>query len=398
MPTTLIVRGARLIDGSAARPVEDAVLVTEDGRIAYAGPPSGVRGRLRADRVIDAGGRALLPGLIDCHVHLVFDGEHADFAADAEALTPETARARCVESVRRNLEAGVTTVRDLGGIYGATTAVAEEVRAGRVEGSRVLTAADVLTVPGGHVHFLGREISSAEEMAKAVAGLDEEGARVIKVIATGGVLTPGIGALQSAFSQEELDVCVREAHARGMRVAAHAIGEEGIDAAVAAGVDSIEHGCFLREGTLEAMVSNPTWLVATLSAPERISFGGPGVPDYAREKSEEVRRAHVASFGRAIEAGVRIASGTDAGTPYNPHGNLLHELRLMHEAGLALDHVVRAATDEAAQLLGLGDLGRLERGRIADFVLLDGDPLADVRAYERVALVASAGRIVVDRL
>jgi imidazolonepropionase-like amidohydrolase len=188
-----------------------------------------------------------------------------------------------------------------------------------------------------------------------------------------------------------------EAHARGLRVAAHAIGQEGIEAAVAAGVDSIEHGCFLSDGAIAGMLGNPSWLVPTLSAPERISNGGPGVPDYARAKSEEVQTHHRASFARAAEAGVRIATGTDAGTPYNFHGMLRHELALMNETGMPLDRILPAATREAATLLGLGDLGTLRAGNIADFVLLDGDPLSDIGAYERVVLVAQGGRVVVDR-
>lgn len=397
MPETLVVHSARLIDGRGGRPVDDAILIAQDGRIAYAGPKEGVKGQVAADRAIDADGRSLIPGLIDCHVHLVFDGENPDFAADADALTPEQARARCEEALRKHLEAGVATVRDLGGVYGATVEAAAAVTDGRWLGARVLTAIEVLTAPGGHAHFIGREVGSPDEMTKAVAELHEAGAGVIKVIATGGVLTPGIGATQSAFPDETLSACVQEAHARGLRVAAHAIGDEGIEAAVAAGVDSIEHGCFLGETSIEAMIGNPTWLVATLSAPERISNGGPGVPDYARDKSEEVQVRHRDSFARAVASGVRIASGTDAGTPYNFHGNLVHELRLMHEAGLRLDRVLQAATVEAAALLGLGDHGALESGYVADLVLLDGDPLSDIGAYERVSLVARDGRVLVER-
>ena len=144
------------------------------------------------------------------------------------------------------------------------------------------------------------------------------------------------------------------------------------------------------------MVSNPTWLVATLSAPDRIAHGGP-CPDYARQKSLEVLPSHAASFGRAVNEGVRIASGTDAGTPYNFHGRLADELRLMHGAGMPLDRVLQAATREAAQLLGLGELGTIEPDKIADLVLLDGDPTADVGAFDRVSVVIQGGRVAVDR-
>jgi len=396
MADTLVVRGARLYDGHGLDPVADAVLLAQDGRVMYAGPPEGARGFDALPGAVDAGGRALVPGLVDAHVHLCFNGS-PDFASDAMSLTPEGARDRCAEAALRALEAGITTVRDLGGIGLATVEAARAQASGRLKGARILTAGEVLTVPGGHAHFIGREISSVAEMVKAVQSLNDAGATCVKVIATGGVLTPGIGAQQSAFPPEQLEAAVEEAHRLGLRVAAHAIGAEGIAAAVDAGVDSIEHGCFLNDPIIGEMIANPTWLVPTLSAPDRIAHGGSEAPQYAVEKSNEVMQSHRASFGRAVELGARIASGTDAGTPYNPHGGLSYELKLMHDAGMPLERVLTAATRDAAQLLGLGDLGSLEVDKIADFALLDGDPMSDVGAYARVALVAQHGRIVIDR-
>jgi imidazolonepropionase-like amidohydrolase len=334
--------------------------------------------------------------MIDAHVHLCANGS-PDFAGDQTSMTPESARDRCGEAALRALEAGITTVRDLGGVDLVTVEAARAQASGRLKGPRILTAGEVLTVPGGHAHYIGREISSVIEMVKAVQFLHEAGATCVKVIATGGVLTPGIGAQQSAFPSEQLEAAVEEAHRLGLRVAAHAIGADGIAAAVDAGVDSIEHGCFLSDPVIGEMIANPTGLVPTLSAPDRIAHGGSEAPQYAVEKSFEVMQSQRASFGRAVELGARIASGTDAGTPYNPHGNLWYELQLMHDAGLPLERVLTSTTRDAAGLLGLGDIGSLEVDRVADFVLLDGDPLSDVGAYARVALVAQNGRIVIDR-
>jgi len=395
MAEPLVVRNARLIDGRGLDPVDDAVLVAEGSWIMYAGPAAGARGFDELPSAIDAEGRALIPGLIDCHVHLCFDGS-ADFAADADEMTPWKAAQRCTESALAALEAGITTVRDLGGIQLATVDAARAQADGKLKGARIFTAGEVLTVPGGHAHFIGREIGSADEMTKAIQSLQDAGARVVKVIATGGVLTPGIGAQQSAFPPDQLEAAVAEAHRLGMRVAAHAIGAEGIAAAVGAGVDSIEHGCFLSDPVIGEMIANPTWLVATLSAPERIRRAGHAVPDYALEKSEEVIPSHRASFARAVELGARIASGTDAGTPFNKHGELAFELSLMHELGLPLERVLTSATRDAATLIGAGDLGTLEPDKIADFVLLDGDPMSDVNAFAHVAVVAQGGRIMVD--
>lgn len=396
MSETVVVRGARLYDGRGLDAIDDAVLVAQDGRVMYAGPAAGARGFDALPDAVDASGRTLIPGLIDAHVHLCSNGS-PDFAADATSLSIEQARDRCAESALRALEAGITTVRDLGGIGLTTVEAARAQASGGLKGARILTAGQVLTIPGGHAHYIGREIASVAEMVKAIQSLHEAGAAVIKVVATGGVLTPGIGAQQSSFPPEHLHAAVEEAHRLGMRVAAHAIGAEGIAAAVDAGVDSIEHGCFLSDPVIGEMIGNPTWLVATLSAPERIANGGTEAPKYAVDKSIEVMTAQRASFKRAVELGARIASGTDAGTPYNVHGGLFHELKLMHESGLGLERVLTSATRDAAQLLGLGDIGSLEPDKIADFVLLDGDPLHDVGAYAHVALVAQNGRIVIDR-
>jgi imidazolonepropionase-like amidohydrolase len=362
----------------------------------YAGPAAGARGFDELRTAVDAEGRSLIPGMIDCHVHLCFDGA-PDFAGDAATLTPAKAAKRCAESALRALEAGITTVRDLGGFGLSTIDAARAQAEGHLKGARIYTAGEVLTVPGGHAHFIGREIGSADEMVKAIAALNDAGATVVKLIATGGVLTPGIGAQQSAFPADQLDAAVSEAHRLGMRVAAHAIGAEGIAAAVDAGVDSIEHGCFLTDPAIGEMIANPTWLVATLSAPERIHRGGEGIPEYAIKKSAEVIPSHRASFARAAQLGARIASGTDAGTPYNRHGELAFELNLMHELGLPLDRVLTSATRDAAQLLGAGHLGTLEPDKVADFVLLDGDPSSEIGAFSRVAMVAQSGRVVVDR-
>ena len=393
MADTTIVARARLYDGNGGAGVDDAVLIVEDDRIVYAGPSG--RAPSTQGEVIDAEGRFLVPGLIDSHVHLSFDAS-ADFEGFASRATPEQVLDLCAENAATALRAGITSVRDLGGIGEATIATARSQRAGALRAARILTAGEVVTIPGGHVHFIGRLVSSPDEMRKTVAELHEAGADLIKIVATGGVLTQGVSAQDSAFSQAELDACVEEAHARGMRVAAHAIGASGIEGAARAGVDSIEHGCFLTDGAVETMISNPSWLVPTLSAPDRISHGGDGVPEYARMKSAEIQVSHRASFSRAVRDGVRIATGTDAGTPYNRIGGLHYEMALMHAAGMPLDRLLQSATREAAQLLGFGELGVLERGRIADFVLLDADPLVDVSAYQRVALVAQDGQIMVD--
>lgn len=385
----LTIRGARLIDGTGAPPLEDATLVaSDDGRIMFVGPPQGAPGT--DGDLVDADGRTLIPGLIDCHVHLCFDGG-PDFEADAAMSVPRAA-VKATANARRALAAGITTVRDLGGVGTAAIEVARAQRHGIIAGPRILAAGEVLTITGGHAHFIGREVDSPDELVKAVRELKKAGADVVKIIATGGVLTRGIGAQRSAFDADEIAAAVDEAHEADMRVAAHAIGSAGIVSALEGGVDSIEHGCFLDDAALKLLDRHTSWLVATLVAPHQISHGGEGVPEFAVAKSAEVGVSHRASFRRAVEAGVRIAAGTDAGTPFNRHGGLWLELQLMHENGMPLDRLLRSATAEAAALCGLPDVGTLEQGKIADCVLLDGDPLADVAAYRSVALVVQNGR------
>lgn len=391
----LIVKNVRILDGLGSPPVENGVFASEGDRIAYAGAAGGAPAPAPEDAVVEADGRTLIPGLIDCHVHLCFDGV-ADFLKEATEMTAASAALKAARNARRALEAGITTVRDLGG-HGLTMVdVARAQRDGVLAGPRILTAPAVLTITGGHGHFFGWEVDSAVELVKGVRGLVKAGADWIKIMSTGGVLTPGIGAQRSAFSVEELEAAIHEAHEAGLRVAAHAIGAAGILNALRAGIDSIEHGCYLTDEALKLLVQNESWLVATLVAPERILHGGEGVPDYAISKSEEVSVAHAASFRKAVEAGVRIAAGTDAGTPFNVHGGLWRELALMHGAGMPLDRVLVAATSEAAALLDV-PAGALEAGRFADAVLIDGDPLGDVSAYRNVALVVQGGRVVVDR-
>ena len=390
----LVVRAPRLLDGRGSPPVSDAALVCDDGKIVYAGPAGGAPAPAADDIRVEAKAGTLIPGLIDCHVHLCFDGV-ADFAGEARAMTVASAALKAARNARRALEAGITTVRDLGGIELVMVDVARAQRDGVISGSRILSAPAVLTVTGGHGHFIGWEVDSADELVKAVRRLVKAGAAWIKIMSTGGVLTPGIGAQRSAYTVEQLEAAINEAHEAGIRVATHAIGAEGIARALRAGVDSVEHGCYLSDEALKLLAENGSWLVATLVAPERILHGGEGVPDYAIRKSEEVGAAHRDSFRRAVEAGVRIAAGTDAGTPFNTHGGLWRELALMHSAGMPLERVLIAATSEAAALLNIG-AGALEPGMLADAVLLEGDPLTDPAAYRAVSLVVQEGAVVFD--
>jgi imidazolonepropionase-like amidohydrolase len=213
------------------------------------------------------------------------------------------------------------------------------------------------------------------------------GATVIKVIATGGVLTPGIAAGFTAFTQEELDAAVDEAHAWGRVIGAHAIGAEGIIRAVTAGVDSIEHGSMLNAEGAKLMKERRTYHVPTISAIRGIVDHADDIPAYAVEKATALADLAGEAFGRSIRAGAPIACGTDAGTPFNPHGNATHEIVRMVEWGLTPLRAMRAATSSAAALLRLPELGRIAEGAAADLVLYDEDPLEQIEAVLKPAVV-----------
>jgi imidazolonepropionase-like amidohydrolase len=253
---------------------------------------------------------------------------------------------------------------------------------------------------GGHAWFIGRQADGLDEVVKAVREQLRAGADVIKLIATGGVLTPGVspGAPQLTF--EELQAGVQEAARAGRRVAAHAHGAEGMKNAIRAGVHSIEHGTLLDDDALELFLIHKTFLVPTLSAIQSgIEHGRTqGMPDWAFQKCTVMAEDLKANFRKAAKAGVRIAMGTDAGTPFNPHGRNAQELRRMVQLGLAPMQAIQAATSSAAALLGLDqEIGTVEQGKLADLIVVDGNPLEDIALLEelgRIDWVVQGGRIV----
>jgi imidazolonepropionase-like amidohydrolase len=388
------VANVTLFDGRSSR--TKAGVLIDEGRITWAGAHARAPRAARDAESVDGTGRTLTPGLIDVHVHLCFDGD-ADFAAAARELVSDAAAAvRAVRNAARTLEHGVTTVRDLGGRGDAVVQVARGVAGGLVPGPRILAAGRALTITGGHGHSVGfaREVDGPDALRAAVREEIRAGATAIKLVATGGVLTPGITHDFTAFTQEELDAAVDEARSWGRVVAAHAIGAEGIRRAVRAGVDSIEHGSLLDAEGARMMKERGTFHVPTISAIAGIVEHTEEVPAYAAEKGVAIAEKARAAFGRSIRAGVRIACGTDAGTPFNPHGNATREIVRMVAWGLSPIRAMRAATSDAAALLRLDDAGRVAEGHPADLVLYDADPLQDVEAVLRPAAVWRAGGIV----
>jgi imidazolonepropionase-like amidohydrolase len=364
------------------------------GTIEWVGAHARAPRVARAAAEIEGNGRTLTPGLIDCHVHLSFDGK-GDFAGEAVGLTPERAAIKAVRNAARNLAHGVTTVRDLGGVGSAMCELQRAVDEGIVAGPRILAAGRALTVTGGHGHnlALAREVDGPDSVRQAVREEIKGGARVIKVMATGGVLTPGISATFTAFSAAELAAAIDEAHKWGRGVAAHAIGAEGARNAVLAGVDSVEHCVQVDADLAKEMKARGTFRSPTLCAIRGILDNADEVPDYAVQKAASLEAEGRDSFRRAVRAGVRHVCGTDAGTPFNPHGNAPRELIHMVAWGMTPLKAMQAATVNGAELLRLPLVGTIEEGKEADVVLYDGNPLEDMSTLLEPVLVLKAGDV-----
>ena len=388
------VSNVTLFDGRTVK--QRAGVLVDEGRVAWVGAHARAPRSARDADEIDGRGRTLTPGLIDCHVHLCFDGG-ADFAGESREMTTDAvATVRAVRNAARTLEYGVTTVRDLGGRGDSVIQVAVGVERGLIAGPRILAAGHALTITGGHGHSVGfaREVDGPDALRRAVREEIRAGATAIKLVATGGVLTPGITHDFTAFTQEELDAAVDEAHSWGRVVGAHAIGPEGIIRAVRAGVDSIEHGSMLSAEGARLMKERGAFHVPTISAIRGIIDHADEVPAYAVEKATALVELAREGFRRSLRGGVRIACGTDAGTPFNPHGNTLFEIVRMVEWGMTPLQAMRSATSSAAALLRLEGVGVVADGAAADLVLFGSNPLEDIEAVLEPAIVLKRGEIV----
>jgi imidazolonepropionase-like amidohydrolase len=379
-----------LFDGSGVQSAA-GVLVT-NGTIAWVGSHGSAPREASSADVIDTEGQTLTPGLIDCHVHLCFDGD-PDFVAEAR-VSEAFAAVKCVVNAERHVRAGVTAVRDLGSLGAVACDVAKAIDQGRVRGPRVIASGRALTITGGHGwNTFAREVDGAEAVRRAVREEIKAGARSIKLVATGGVLTPAISVDFASFSREEVAAAVDEAHRWGAPVAAHAIGEAGIENSVSGGIDSIEHGSQITDRIAEDMKARGTFHVPTINALRGIVDHPEDVPAYAVEKGRQIIGMAEEAFGRAVRAGVRHACGTDAGTPHNRHGGAPEELIRMVEWGLSPKGAMQAGTANAAALLRLPLVGRIEQRMAADLVLWEGNPVDDITAVRTPRVVMQRGEV-----
>ncbi len=406
---TILLRNARLIDGTGKEPRTDIDVLIRGERIVAVGRDLADAG---VTRIIDLGGRTLLPGFIDAHVHLTFSppANHDAGIADQVRNSDADLALRGAANARRTLEAGFTTVRNVGGSF-ADRSLRDAIARGDVTGPRMLVANHAIGITGGHCddgNGLDPEVFSArrgpesgtadgaEEVRKAVRHQIKHGADVIKLCATGGVLSQGDGVGNAQMTADELRVAVEEATKADRKVAAHAHGNAGIRAAVKAGVHSIEHGSVLDNETLALMKRAGTYLVPTLMAARAVEAKAAAgtLSAESAAKARAIAPRMRSSFALALRSGVKIALGSDAGV--FDHGTNGDEFVEMVQGGMAALAAITAGTSSAADLLGVSDIGRVAQGMLADLVVVDGDPLRDITTMRSPQLVMKAGVLYVS--
>ena len=399
---TLVVHAGRLIDGTSTTVRERVSVVIADDRIidvqaGFASVPGA--------KVIDLSKSTVMPGLIDSHTHITSElGGNAIVEAVTKGAVDDAVRSTVY--ARRTLEAGFTTIRNLGADGGADVALKRAIADGMVPGPRMWTARSTLSITGGHGDqgglrhdlteaptFADGIVDSPEEAAKAVRYQHKFGADVIKFTATGGVLSINDSGDLQQFSDAEMRTIVETAHLLGIKVAAHAHGKRGMDAAIRAGVDSIEHGTYLDDETIALFKKHGTYYVPTVLAGKTVEEMAkkPGLlHPSVREKAARIGPLIQGAFGRAWKGGVKIAFGTDSGV--SAHGDNAREFGYMVEAGMPAIEAILSATRNAADLLGASDrIGSVQKGRYADLIAVDGDPVRDISEMRKIRFVMKGG-------
>ncbi|MDP3385678.1 MAG: amidohydrolase family protein [Eubacteriales bacterium] len=343
--------------------------------------------------MIDMDNRYVIPGMIDCHTHIFLDAG-VDFEIKNLTNTPVDDLVTAIQNLEKQIRSGVVFIRDVGGKHHYDIHLKKHIEKGTITGPDMYCAGKIVTMTGGHGHQIGREADGIDEVRKAVREQLKAGADVIKVISTGGVMTPGVDINAYQFNIEELKAAVEEAHKAGKKVCTHCHGTQGIKNSVVAGIDSIEHSSLLDEEAADMMASAGTYMVPTLSAPHNIIRYGEqsGIPKFVVEKTIEIGKRCYESFNLARKAGVSIAMGTDAGTPFNEHGSSAQELVLMVEAGMSPMEAIVTASKNSSELIGIDHLyGTLEIGKFANFIVLDDNPLDNIKSMRNPFAVYKKG-------
>ncbi len=400
-----LIHAGRVIDGLANQAMSERTIVIDGGRIVAI--ESGYRAPSVGDRVVDLKNSTLMPGLMDMHVHITSEysrtSELDRFKKDGPDIALDGAM-----FAERTLQAGFTTVRDLGDGFRASIALRNAINAGKLAGPRIFAAGKSIATTGGHAdptngwadHLGGANVgpldgvvNGEEQAAQAVRQRYKEGSDLIKITATGGVLSVAKNGLNPQFTEEEIRSVVQTARDYGFKVAAHAHGAEGMKRAVRAGVDTIEHGTFMDDETIKLMKERGTYYVPTITAGawvfDRSKEEG-FFPALVRPKAAMIGPQIQGTFAKAYKAGVKILFGTDTGV--SVHGQNAREFVLMVESGMPAMEAIKSATSVSAKYLEIDDrLGSVEVGKVADLVAVPGDPIKDISAMQRVHFVMKDG-------
>jgi imidazolonepropionase-like amidohydrolase len=401
-PQRVVIRAGRVIDVRSGKALANQAIAIEGGKIVSVGPASELKS-MPGDKVVDLTQATVLPGLIDAHTHITFEQGSVGYAGlgisgPREALTG-------AKNARITLEAGITTIRNVGARDYSDVALRDAVNAGDVPGPRMIVSGPALSITGGHCdnNLLPFEYhASSEGVADGVEAVQHKvrevikyGADVIKICATGGVMSKGDDPNTSQFTLEEMKMAVSEAHRLGRKVAAHAHGADGVKLASEAGVDSIEHGHLMNDEAIATLKKNGTYLVPTIYLTDWVTQNAAksGIPEYSLQKMKMVTDAAQNNIRKAIAAGVKIGMGTDAAV--YPHGLNAHELEVYVRLGMTPLQAIQTATVNDADLLGWADkIGAIEPGKLADIIAVDDDPLQDVTTLQHVKFVMKGGDVV----
>lgn len=388
MRTVLI--NCTMIDGIVKEAVKDAYIIINGDRINEIGV-----GNVQTntdDTIIDCTGKYVLPGLIDSHVHLVWDGSF-DPQSVINKIDQETVALYAYKHAKEYLNLGITTVRDVASPNRSVLSVRNIINEKMLVGPTIIASGPAIAMTGGHVHYIGLEADGPDEVRKRTRQLLKEGVDLIKLMATGGIYTFGEEPGSPQLTIEEMVAAVEEAHKKNKKVAAHAEGYEGIKNCIEVGVDTIEHGIYADEEMLKLMKEKGIILVPTMIVMKRLATDERIAP-WALEKARQVVEPHQKMLENAIEIGVKIATGTDCGSPVTPPEYYFDELLIMNKSGMKTMDVIHSSTRIAAEALGIEDRGVISEGKKADLLIVDQNPLEDLSILKDKKIIIKDGVII----
>ena len=346
-------------------------------------------------QVIDLGGKTLVPGFFNCHTHMCLAGDADPKYSESDAQMTMMA----LSNLKKLVNSGCTFIRDVGGMNYIDVDIRNEAAKGGMVAPDMQVSGKCICMTGGHGWSMGREADGPDDCRKAAREQLRAGADWVKVMATGGVMTKGVEPGSPQLTEEELRAAIEEAHKAGAKTCTHAQGMTGIKNALRAGVDSIEHGFFMDDWCFDWMKEHNVFFVPTLAAMYWIKVNGveAGIPEFAVRKVESTFDAHIDTFQRAYKAGVKIALGTDAGTPFNTHDKTAYEMVLMTRAGMSNWDALRAGTTVAAELCSVQDtVGSIEPGKRANFAVLAKNPVEDIEAVMDCRMTVVGGEVLYE--